>query len=37
MREKLFNDFVLNEILTTPGQKRVRLLELGLTEENAEI
>jgi hypothetical protein len=31
MKEKLFNDFILNEVLTTPGQKRDRLLELGLT------
>lgn len=37
MKEKLFNDFILNEVLTTPGQKRDRLLELGLTQDNAEI
>lgn len=37
MKEKLFNEFILNEVLTTPGQKRDRLLELGLTQDNAEI
>ena len=37
MKEKLFNDFILNEVLTTPGQKRDRLIELGQTEDNAEI
>lgn len=37
MKEKLFNDLILNEVLTTPGQKRDRLLELGLNQDNAEI
>ena len=37
MKEKLFNEFILNEVLTTPGQKRDRLIKLGLTEDNAEI
>ncbi len=37
MKEKLFNEFILNEVLTTPGQKRDRLIQLGLTEDNAEI
>ena len=37
LKEKLFNDFILNEVLTTPGQKRDRLIELGQTEDNAEI
>jgi hypothetical protein len=32
LREKLFDDFIMNEILITPGQKRNRLLEKGLTE-----
>ena len=26
LREKLFDDFIMNEILITPGQKRNRLL-----------
>jgi hypothetical protein len=36
-KEKLFNEFILNEVLTTPGQKRDRLIQLGLTEDNVEI
>jgi hypothetical protein len=32
LREKLFDDFIMTEILITPGQKRNRLLEKGLTE-----
>jgi replicative DNA helicase len=32
-----FDDFIMNEILITPGQKRNRLLEKGLTEQDPEI
>jgi FF domain len=27
LKEKLFNEFILNEVLVTPGQKRARLLQ----------
>ena len=37
LREKLFDDFIMNEILITPGQKRSRLLENGLAETDPEI
>jgi len=37
LREKLFDDFLMNDILITPGQKRSRLLEKGLTEQDPEI
>ena len=36
-REKLFDDFIMNEILITPGQKRARLLDQGLNEQDPEI
>lgn len=33
-REKLFEEFIMNAVLVTPGQKRQRLIEKGATEDN---
>jgi hypothetical protein len=34
MREKVFEEFIMSEVLVTPGQKRNRLLERGFTEDD---
>lgn len=37
MRERLFDEFIMSEVLVTPGQKRTRLLEKGLAEDDQEV
>jgi transcription elongation regulator 1 len=34
LRERLFEEFIMEEVLVTPGQKRQRMIEQGVEEGN---
>lgn len=37
VREKLFEEYMMERVLITPGQKRQRLIEKGVAEDNDEV